>query len=36
MLLTFIENHPIITVIILLTIVHGLAGGRIEPSDPDE
>ena len=32
----FIENHPFISAFIMLTLINGACGGKIERSDPDE
>lgn len=32
----FIENHPFISVFIMLTLINGVCGFKIERSDPDE
>jgi len=32
----FIENHPFIAVWIILTVINGLCGPKIEKSEPDE
>lgn len=32
----FVENHIFITVVIILTVINGLCGPKIEKREPDE
>lgn len=32
----FVENHPFIAVVIILTAINGLCGPKIEKREPDE